>query len=521
MKNIDDSTNIPNNNPLDSKVKEVPTQELKALLAMLKEKSKFSDFLKFCELLVVAGRQVEIHEHHRIWYRLINNPRLALECARGHGKTTFWSIAYPLWKMVTNPNYHICIISYSESQSKAILRNLRLALESTPAFQDMIPQRWKPGSWGKTEVHLLNRSYVNCKSFGSSIRGGHYDLIIVDDPLKDRSSMPQDQQENVFFGVISPALKPNGQIIVVGTPVKFGDLFDMLAKNKQYKHYRFPALNEQDNPHGLPEGQALWPGEFSMEVLDKKKEELQQYWFFAREFLLQRVDPENAPFKQEWIKYYDKAPERMVTLMSVDPAITYQGDYTGIVVTGTDVDNNTHVLASRKLRTANINEIVDTIMDVAQQFNVKQLLIEAIGFQRLFKFWLYKEFEKRNYYMGIEEIKGYSTTKNQRILSLQPKIEAGQMFFRRSDTNILSEFMAFPKNDHDDLIDALSMQVGKWQKPDRLTFPTPTGTWQELFEIEKAKLEGPYAKLFEDLRDTPTNSCIVDMSNKSLRNSNN
>lgn len=496
--------------PLQSKLKQIPIQELKSLLAMLGEKSKFQDFLKFCELLVVDGRQMEIHEHHRIWSRLIGNPRLALECARGHGKTTFLSIAYPLWKMVTNPNYHICIISYSESQSKVILRNLRVALESTPAFQDMIPQRWKPGSWGKTEVHLLNRSYVNCKSFGSSIRGGHYDLIIVDDPLKDRSSMPVDQQENIFFGVISPAIKPMGQIIVVGTPVKFGDLFDMLAKNKQYKHFRFPAINEEANPYGLPEGQPLWPSEFGMDVLEAKKEELQQYWFFAREFLLQRVDPENAPFKQEWIKYYDKQPDRMVTLMSVDPAITYQGDYTGIVVTGTDPNNDTYVLATRKLRTANINDIVEAILNLGEQYGVRRMLIEAIGFQRLFKFWLYKEFEKRNYYMGIEEIKGYSTTKNQRILSLQPKIEIGKVLFRRSDTSLLQEFMSFPKNDHDDLIDAFSMQVGKWQMPDALPpRPVGEGTWQEFFNKEKEKLEGPYGKLFEDLREEPTNSNIV------------
>mgnify|MGYP001613332068 FL=1 len=454
----------------------------------------------------MEGRTVETDmEHYKAWDVLKDTPRLAIECARGHGKTTFWSICYPLWKMVSTPNYHICIISYSNSQSIEILRKLRLALESTPAFQDMIPQRWKPGSWGKTEVHLLNRSYINVKSFGSSIRGGHYDLIIVDDPLKDRSSMDAAQQENIFFGALSPAIKPNGQIIVVGTPVKYGDLFDILKDNKQYVHRRFPAINE--------DGTALWPSEFSMEVLEKKKIELNQYWFFAREYLLQRVDPDNAPFKSEWFKYYETYPTRLNTIMSVDPAITFQGDYTGIVVTGTDEDNNTYVLSARKMRTSNVNDIVETIITLGKQYGVRSLLIEAIGFQRLLKHWLYKEMEKQGHYMGVEEIKSYTTSKDQRILALQPKIEMGKLLLRSNMTDLMEQFMTFPKCAHDDLVDALSMQVGHWRKADKESMPVLEGTFQALFNSARKNKQGPWGDLFVDLLDEPTNSNIVNKQN--------
>ena len=443
--------------------------------------------------------------HYKAWDLLKDNPRLAIECARGHGKTTFWSICYPLWKMVTNPNYHICIISYSNGQSIEILRKLRLALESTPAFQDMIPQRWKPGSWGKTEVHLLNRSYINVKSFGSSIRGGHYDLIIVDDPLKDRSSMDAAQQENIFFGALSPAIKPSGQIIVVGTPVKYGDLFDILKDNKQYIHKRFPAINE--------DGTALWPSEFSTEILDKKKIELNQYWFFAREYLLQRVDPENAPFKSEWFKYYETYPTRLNTIMSVDPAITFQGDYTGMVVSGTDEENNTYVLSSRKMRTSNVNEIVESIVTLGKQYGVRRLLIEAIGFQRLLKHWLYKEMEKQSYYMGVEEIKSYTASKDHRILALQPKVEMGKLLFKTSQTDLLEQFMTFPKCSHDDLIDALSMQVGHWRKADKESVSTPDGTFKALFDSARKQSQCPWGDLFIDLLDDPTGSNIINKQN--------
>ena len=239
---------------LPEKIKNLSKEELKNLLVVLQEKQSVGEFLKFLEVL-----QFQCPAHYKEWNKLLKSPRVAIESARDHGKTTFFSISYPLWKIATTPNYHVCIISYAEDQSKKILRELRIKVETTPVFSDMVPVRWKPGSWGKTEIHLLNRSYVQAKSFGSSMRGGHYDLVIVDDPLKDRSSMPIEQQEEIFFGVISPAVKPTGQLIVVGTPVKFGDLFDALAKNSRYVHARFPAIDS--------DGKALWSDRYSLERL--------------------------------------------------------------------------------------------------------------------------------------------------------------------------------------------------------------------------------------------------------------
>ena len=481
---------------LPEKIKNLSKEELKNLLVVLQEKQSVGEFLKFLEVL-----QFQCPAHYKEWNKLLKSPRVAIESARDHGKTTFFSISYPLWKIATTPNYHVCIISYAEDQSKKILRELRIKVETTPVFSDMVPVRWKPGSWGKTEIHLLNRSYVQAKSFGSSMRGGHYDLVIVDDPLKDRSSMPIEQQEEIFFGVISPAVKPTGQLIVVGTPVKFGDLFDALAKNSRYVHARFPAIDS--------DGKALWSDRYSLERLEERKKELQHYWLFAREYLLQRIDPEGAPFKSNWFKYYDEPPKKMVTLMSVDPAITYQGDYTGIVITGTDQDSNTYVLSTRKLRTANVNEIVETIIQLAKQYNVRRMLIEAIGFQRLLKFWILKEMAKTDYWVSTEEIKSHKESKNHRILALQPKIEMGKLLFKDSQTQLFDEFMSFPKGQNDDLIDALSMQVGRWSTPDADPTSVPEGSFHDIFSKSKDTRSELERKLFEDLIEEPETSNIL------------
>lgn len=443
----------------------------------------------------------DVAPHHQEWAKLLEQKRLVIQSARDHGKTTFFSVSYPLWKMATTPNFHACVISYAEDQSKRILRELRLKLEQTEIFQSMIPTRWKPGSWGKTEIHLLNRSYTHAKSFGSSMRGGHYDLIIVDDPLKDRSSMPLEQQQEIFFGVISPAVKPNGQMIVVGTPVRFGDLFDILDSNKMYTCSKFPAIKSDGNP--------LWPERYDLKRLEEKKEELMQYWLFAREYLLERIDPENAPFKQAWFQNYKIAPEKLSLLMSVDPAISFEGDYTAIVVTGTDLESNVYVLGYKRLKTGNVSEIVNSILGMAKQFGVTRVIIEALGFQRLIKHWLVQEMEKTGYWLSIHEIKFQKTSKSQRILTLQPKIEMGKLLMRDGQTELLSEFVSFPKGTYDDLIDALSMQVGHWITPDIDRPRPPVGSFQDIMDQRIKNQNGVFTKLFQDLVYEEPQSSIV------------
>ena len=478
----------------------LPTDDLQRLLATLKQKVSLTDFLSF----IKDTLNLMVPEHYKEWFSLLKQPRVAIMSARDHGKTTFFSEAYPLWRMVTTPEFKVCIVSYSEPQSRAILRNLRLRMESCPVFQDMIPRKWRPGSWAKTEVHLLNRSYTNAKSFGSSMRGGHYDLVIVDDPLKDRASMPIDQQREVFFGVISPAVKPGGQLIVVGTPVRYGDLFDDLRNNQMYTYKEYPAI--KDN------GEAMWPDRYSLEALDNRKKELMHYWLFAREYLLKRIDPTTAAFKQDAFKFFDQTPqERMTLLMSVDPAITFEGDATGVVVTGTNKDNVTHVLGTRKMRTPNVQEIINSIMDTAQFYGVKRLIIEAVGFQRLLKFWLYKEMEKRSYWMSVEEVRSHRTSKAQRILTLQPKLEQGLLSFRRQGSDdLIGEMLSFPKGQNDDLVDALSLQVGYWTIPDKEPTSVPEGSFADHVNRLRKTTGGPWEELFRDLGGSvPTGGLVL------------
>ena len=82
---------------------------------------------------------------------------------------------------------------------------------------------------------------------GTSGRGGHYDLILVDDPVKDYGGMDADEQEDYFLRALVPMCKPDGQIVVTGTFVYEMDLIERLRLNKAYHVAEYPASGYGDS----------------------------------------------------------------------------------------------------------------------------------------------------------------------------------------------------------------------------------------------------------------------------------
>ncbi len=180
-------------------------------------------------------------------------------------------------------------------------------------------------------------------------------------------------------------------------------------------------------------------------------------------------------------KFYDpaKLPERMSRLGSVDPAITLDGDDTALMACGTAEDKKTYLLGYDRLRTDDVSAIVERVFDMVTKWSLPYILFETIGFQKLFKVHLYEAMREKNVYFGIEEIKTHRKSKQARIMALQPRIVAGSLLFHPTEQEeVISQFLAFPRGQRDDLIDALSFQVGKWDNPEPAIPQAPQNSFE-------------------------------------------
>src|SRR3990167_8779669 len=104
------------------------------------------DFLVKCRLdfsfFLERVLGYDLGKHHKEWIELINDPEnrnLGIMCARGHGKSFFFSIAFPMWKALFNGGLNFLIVSASQDQASKILENIGKTIENNEFLSCLMP----------------------------------------------------------------------------------------------------------------------------------------------------------------------------------------------------------------------------------------------------------------------------------------------------------------------------------------------------------------------------------------------
>lgn len=440
---------------------------------------------------LVLGLEYPNHFHE--WGHLSETEkRLLVLASRDHGKTTFFDIILPVSRILRNKAYKILIVSYSDTQVLKIGSAVKGVFDSKPLLKEFSPKSEE--DWSKSRMLFKDGSLIETLAFGSTGRGGHYDLILIDDPVKDFGGMNPDEQSQYLTRTITPMCKPDGQIIVTGNYVYDNDLIDRVEKNKAYTTRKYPAINSDGRP--------LWPEYWPISKLAQRRRELESSddpFSFVKEYLLEKVDAKAQFFKRSMFRFYDpdKIPERLSRVGSWDPAISLNGDFNAMMITGTSEDKKTHLMPEyAEFKSDNVQALIDEVFRLTELYSVPYWFLETIGFQKLLKEHIYEAMREKNRHFGIQEVKTHIKSKQARIMALQPRIASGSLLFHpTAHEDVISQFCAFPRGQHDDMIDALSFQIASWDKPEALTEAAPHGSlewWKGQVEQES---EGWYQTL--------------------------
>jgi len=430
-------------------------------------------------------------QHWKEWEGLLaNHQRLLLVATRDGGKSTLITKLYPALKAITQPGIEILLISYSEHQAIRLISGIKELFEGKELINSLVPG--DNDDWSKSRLHFRNGSRINSLTFGSSGRGQHCDLIIVDDPVKDYAGFNADDQEDYFLRAVVPMARPTAQIIVTGTFVYPNDLIERIQRNRAYHSAIYPAINA--------DGSALWPERWPLEKLQERRIEVGEYGF-KREYLLEAIDPEAQFFKRSMFKFYDPdaMPELMSRAASWDPAISLNGDFNAMMCTGTDEKKVTRVLPEyAEFKSDNVQALIDEQFRLTELYDIPYWIVEVIGFQKLLKEHIYDAMREKNRHFGIKEIKHHVKSKQARIMALQPRIVAGSLLFHpTAHEDIIKQFCAFPRGAHDDMIDALASMLPDWDKPQPATKQAPPGSmewWRSQVEEESTGWYNAIAK---------------------------
>lgn len=446
--------------------------------------------------------------------------KLLVEASRDHFKSTFFSFGYPLYRVHKvrrlEDSFGIALFSYSENQSQKNLKRIRQEIENNPKLKWLMPKS-KSSVWDSGTLDMSQGCYIESYGFGSSFRGRHPKLIIIDDPSKDEGSgtMSLDQQIQFFSAVIIPAAKKGSQIILTGNPVGKKDFLEYIEQNKAFKAFFYPVLGK--------DGQPLAPEHYDHAAIEDKRNTIPAHTF-AREYLLQRVAAEDARFKEEWVRYYkpeDLDGKVLYKCMTIDPAMSPGGDNLAGIVTGSaihwgkpDKDGirqpmgvDVYVLDVLLFR-GEFQKGVSSLVDMMLRHQPDFIGFEEFALQAMYKVWLEDEIKRRNLYFNIQSVGRDSKKKKAaRIESLQPIMSQGRLYFLPEHKRLINQFLLWDplsKTNDDDGIDALSYQVPLWKgregdapvKP-----PAPEGSFEDVLQnIMRQNRQSTYiGRLFEDM----------------------
>ena len=361
----------------------------------------------------------QISWHHLEWGDLVyRHNKLCIEAARDHGKSYYFSNAYPAWQLYrysrpkrsqyskrpiksnSNRGY---LFSFSLQQSVDLMEILKNTIEGNDVLRDrLVPDGKNSGAWASTNIVCKNGARLTCKGFGSSVRGAHPYWIVVDDGLKDNviySQLQRQKSIDYFHSVIMNMLVPGGQIIVVGTPFHASDLYgDLKSKSKTatgsdkgWFVIEYPAI--------FPDGRILWPQRWGfLDLMEKRT--TQGNIIFSRENLCRPITNESSIFplkvlertlvgmdKYTLVNNVDDFPikfSKVVVGCDFSISANVGADYTVFTVWGVTEDREMYLLHMYRDKGKTFHEQMQVLRGINVHFRPHCMVLEQNTFQQIF-----------------------------------------------------------------------------------------------------------------------------------------
>lgn len=158
---------------------------------------------------------------------------------RGTFKSSIATIAYPIWRLLKNPNLRILIDSEIYTNSKNFLREIKGHYEQNETFKELYGE-WKGDLWNEAEMTVSKRTQprkeasITCSGVGAGKTSQHYDIIIADDLSSYLNTRNPDLAAKAIdhYRMYTSLLEPNGTIVVIGTRYSELDIIGFIIETE-------------------------------------------------------------------------------------------------------------------------------------------------------------------------------------------------------------------------------------------------------------------------------------------------
>lgn len=312
--------------------------------------------------------------------------RLIISMPPQEGKSTRAAKWFPLWALTHNPALRIALVSYEHTLARAHSRRIRDVVNQ---HADTLGIRVRDDLSAQAEWGLEGHDGgVYATGIGGALTGRAVDMLIIDDPLKDReqadSPTYRERAWEWWTDTGATRLAPGASVVLILTRWHEDDLAGRLlaGDGETWRTVTIPAQCEDEATDPLRRKL----GEFMQSARRRTREEWER--IKARSPLRtwaslyqQRPTPtEGAVWKWEWIVRRtegDALASLARVVVAIDPAAKSKrtSDYTGIIVAAVDHQGDGWVLDDRTIRGTPL-EWGAAAWDAVLDWNADEVIIE-------------------------------------------------------------------------------------------------------------------------------------------------
>ena len=380
--------------------------------------------------------------------------RLAVFMPPRHGKSNLVSEVFPAWYLGRRPEEQVMFTTYAQDLADGFGHKVRNAVADprhTRSFPDSI---LSDDSQSAKKFNTTKGGVYYAVGAGGPVTGRGADLLIIDDPLKNReeadSKLIRDKLWDWYASTAYTRLMPGGAVVLVQTRWHEDDLAGrMMRGHEDWEVLNLPALAEAGDPLSRLPGMALWPDQYDEVALENIRATIGEREFAA--LYQQRPAPlEGALFRRAWIQRSPVPRSGHRVAMGVDLALSLKegSDYTAIVVMARDEFGKLYILDAVRER-ADFPTALNLIRLMADKWKPARIAIEQVAYQAVVVQELL-----RNTTLPIKGV----TPDRDKVTRAQPlalRYEQGLVNHADLPSWFEDELLAFPQSAHDDAVDAM------------------------------------------------------------------
>ena len=444
------------------------TDEQKLAIALLRE-----SYAAYC-YFVHKGKWIDTHFHKFLANKIqtfveteTGNPYdiLVLSCPPQHGKSMTVTETFPSWYVGKYPDRRCIIACYNDDFAGKFGRRNKGKIDEFG--RHIFDIRLKKSSDRDMELHDHDGGIIT-RGIMAGITGNAGDLIIIDDPVKNRleadSSTYRERLWEEWENSIMTRTQAGTKIIIIQTRWHEDDLAGRVISGENFVEVvNIPVEAEENDILGRNIGDSLcpeigkdnkWLQEFKQRYADGKRA-----WNAL--YMGRPTSAEGNIFKREWWQYYNKLPDN-IQLVGISVDATFKdsdtSDFVAIEVWGKL--NNDYYLIDLIKKRMDFPETLRAIRYMADKYpNKHSILIEDKANGSAIISMLKHEIG------GIIPITP-KESKVARANAITGIVEAGNVYlpeYADFTNEFVEEFASFPNGVHDDLVDACTQFINKFK----------------------------------------------------------